>query len=58
MDCARAIGVGDGGRGARAPPPKIREKYLSGNYHVKFGHFSGKYHKNSGILILFRAKIM
>ena len=42
-------------------------KYFSGNYYVKFGHFSGKnhvkfgnfvnfsgkYHKNSGILIIF-----
>jgi len=38
------IGVGDGGRGGgTCPPPKkknkIREKYFSGNYHVKFGHF-------------------
>jgi len=52
-------------------PPKIREKYFSGNYYVKFGHFSGKNHakfgnfvnflgkyKNSGILIIFRARIM
>jgi len=55
-------------------PPKIREKYISGNYYVKFGHFSGKnhvksgnfvncsgkYHINSGILIIvfFRARIM
>ena len=50
-------------------PPKIREKYFSGNYYVKLGHFvsknhvkfgnfgnsSGKYHKNSGILLIFRA---
>jgi len=21
-------------------PPKIREKYFSGNYYVKFGHFA------------------
>jgi len=21
------------------PPPKNRDKYFSGNYHVKFGHF-------------------
>ena len=26
----------------RARVPKIREKYFSGNYYVKFGHFSGK----------------
>ena len=59
------IGVGDGGA-------KIRGKYFSGNYYVKFGHFSGKNHvifgnfvnfseiflyKNSGILIIFRARI-
>ena len=25
------------------PPPKIREK-ISGNFFVKFGHFSGKNH--------------
>jgi len=45
----------------------IREKYFSGNYYEKFGHFfgqksckiqefvniSGKYHKNSDILIIF-----
>ena len=67
-----SIGVGDwGGRGARAPL-KFGKKYFSGNYYVKFGHFSGKnhvkfgnlvnfsgkYHKNSGILIIFRARIM
>ena len=34
------IGVGDGAGRARAP--KIRGKYYSGNYHVKFWHFSGK----------------
>jgi len=53
-------------------PPKIRENIFSGNYYVKFGHFlgknhvkfgnfvnfSGKYNKNSGILIIFRARIM
>ena len=72
--CSVFIGVEDmGARGARAPPPqKNREKYFSGNYCVKFGHFSGKnsvkfrkfvnfsgkYHKNKGILIIFRARIM
>jgi len=49
------------------PLPKKSGKYFSGNYYVKFGHFtskncvkfgnfvnfSGKYHKNSGILIIF-----
>ena len=68
------IGVADwgGGRGARAPHPKFRGKYISGNYYVKFGYFSGKnhvklgnfvnfsgkYHKNSGILIIFWARII
>jgi len=40
--------VGDG-RGEHVPVPPKKEigKYLSGNYHVKFGNFvnfSGKYH--------------
>ena len=38
---------------------KIRA--FSGKNHVKFRNFvnfSGKYHKDSGILIIFRAKIM
>ena len=52
-------------------PPKIPEKYFSGNYYVKFGHFSGKNrakfgnfvnfsgkYKNSGILLIFPASIM
>ena len=57
-------------RGTRSP--KIREKYFSGNYYVEFGHFSSKNrvkcgnfvnfsekcHKNSGILLIFRARIM
>jgi len=59
------------GRGARAAPKKFGKKN-SGNFYVKFGHFSGKnhvklgnfdnfsgkYHKNSGILNIFRARIM
>jgi len=66
-----SIGVGDGGHGGRAPL-KFGRKYFSANYYVKFGHFSsknhvkfgnfvnfsGKYHKNSGILVIFRARIM
>ena len=67
------IGVGDGGQGGGARAPlKFGKKYFSGNYYVKFGHFSGKnhvklgnlvkfsgkHHKNSGILIIFRARIM
>ena len=52
------------------PPPKNREKYFSGNYHVKFGHFRANYivkfgnfvnfsdkYKNSGILIIFRGNV-
>ena len=61
------IGV-NGGTGGTRPHKKINSgKYFSGNYYVKFGHFldknyvifgnfvnfSGKYHKNSGILIIF-----
>jgi len=57
-------------------PQKFRKK-ISGNFYVKFGHFSpyifsgknnvkfghfvnfsGKYDKNSGTLIIFRARIM
>lgn len=55
-----------------AVPPKIGKKYFLGNYYVKFWHFSGKnlvkfgnfvsfsgkYNKNSGILTIFRARIV
>jgi len=65
------VGVGNRGAGSMCPP-KIREKFFgqflrkiraffSGKSHVKFGDFvkfSGKYHKNSGTMIIFRAKIM
>jgi len=34
------IGVGYGGQGGTFPP-KIWEKYFSGNYYVKFVHFLG-----------------
>jgi len=48
-------------------PPKIREKYFSGNYYAKFGNFSGEnhvkfgnfaifsgnYYKSSGTLLIF-----
>jgi len=61
-----------GAEGARAPHPKIREKKFSANFYVKFGHFpdkncvklgsfvnfSGIYNKNSGTLLIFRARIM
>jgi len=43
-------------RGARAPPPKIREKYFSGNHYVKFGLFSGKNHAKSGNFVNFSGK--
>ena len=45
MLCSLSIigGVGDGRTGGTSPPPKKkrknREKYFSGNYHVKCGHF-------------------
>jgi len=51
-------------------PLKFGKTYFSGNYYVKFGHFSsknyvkfrnfvnfsGKYYKNSGILTIFRLR--
>jgi len=43
-------GVGDGGRGTRAPK---FDKKISGNYHLKFGHFSGKYHVKFGHFVNF-----
>jgi len=58
------IGVGDGGRGRVCTcPPKIREKYFSGTYYVKFGHFCGqescKIRTFCWFLIhIFRAKIL
>ena len=51
------------------PPKKNREKYLRGDYHVKFGHFfgqisrkirvnfSGKYRKKSDILPISQARL-
>ena len=36
-----------------ARAPKIRGKYFSGTYYIKFWHFSGKNHVNSGILLIF-----
>jgi len=53
-------------------PSKFGRIYFSGNYYVQFGHFSGKnrvkfrnfvnfsgkWNKNSGILIIFWARIM
>jgi len=68
---ALTIGVEDGGQGEGQCPLKFG-KIFSVNYYVKFGHFSGKnhvkfgnfvnfsgkHHKNSGILKFFRARIM
>jgi len=38
-------------------PPKIREKYFSGNYYVNSG-ISGKNHVKLGILLIFWANII
>jgi len=60
------------GEGRHVPPKKNfgkiffgqllrRIRAFSGKDHVKFGnfvHFSVKYHKNSGIFLIFRARIM
>ena len=45
------IGVVDGGR--VHVPPKIRKKYFSGNYYVKFEHFSDKNHVKFGNFVNF-----
>jgi len=66
------IGAGEGeaGGGHVPPPPNSGKRFFSGNFYVKFGHFSGKkhvklgnfvnysskYNKNSGILIIFLGK--
>ena len=50
----RTVGVGEGGQGGHVPP-KFGKKY-SGNYRVKFGHFSANIIKNSAILIIFTGK--
>ena len=43
------IGVGNGGQIGTCPPPKKNGgKYFSGNYYVKFGHFSAKNHAKFG----------
>ena len=58
--------------GMPSPPKKIGKNIFRANYYVKFRHFSGKnhvkfgnfvnfsgkYHRNSGISIIFRATIM
>jgi len=45
-------GVGVGSRALQ----KFRKKYFSGNYHVKFKNFSGKYVK-FGHFVIFHAHI-
>jgi len=40
-----------------APSPKNRGKYFTGNYHVKFAHFSGKNAK-FGNFVDFPANVM
>ena len=71
INLSLVIGVGDGGRGARAPL-KFGKNWGGDNFYVKFGHFSGKnhvklgnfvnfsgkYNKDWGILTIFRARIM
>jgi len=70
----KTIGVGDGGQGEHVLPPQkkigknifraiiyVKFEHFSGKNHVKFGNFvnfSGKYYKNSGILIISRAGVM
>ena len=63
---------GKGGVGTCPPPLKFGKIFFGQLKNVKFGHFSdkkhvkfgdfvnfsGKYNKNSGILIIFRAIIM
>ena len=49
------IVIGDGGRRSTCPS-KIREKYFSGNYFEKFGHFSGKNHVTFGNFVNFSGK--
>jgi len=51
------IGVGDGGQRGHVPP-KIREKYFSGNYYVKFRHFSGKNQLKFGNFVNFSENII
>ena len=49
------MGVEDGGRGARAPL-KFGKIYFSGNYYVKFGHFTGQSHVKFGNFVNFSGK--
>jgi len=52
------IGVGAGGRGHMPPPLKFGKKIFSVNYHVKFGHFSGKNHAQFGNFVNFSEKYL
>ena len=49
----RSIGVGEHGS---TWPPEIWGKYFSGNYYVKFRHFSGKNHVKLGNFVIFSGK--
>jgi len=68
-----SIGVGDGGGGGKGGtcPQNLGKIFLGqllrkiwafwGKNHVKFGNvvnFPGIYNRNSGVLLIFRAKIM
>ena len=46
------------GTGGHVPPPKIREKYFSGNYYVQFGHFSGKNRVKLGNFVNFSKNVI
>jgi len=54
------VGHGGGAEGARAPPPKIGKNIFQEiiSYHVKCGHFCGKYHVKFRNFANFRANIM
>ena len=66
VECIAGIDVGDGrklkfGKNIFFGQLLCKLRALFGQNHVKFGNFvtfSGKYHKNSGILIIFRARIV
>jgi len=44
------------GAGEARAPLNFVKKYFSGNYYVKFGHFSGKNRVNIGNLVNFSEK--
>jgi len=47
------MGVVDGGQGGHVPLPQNGKNIFSGNYYVKFGHFSGKNRVKFGIFVNF-----